>query len=78
MRGREDERVAAARATHAAGRFSEARWILAPVVDEGDASWNGVAEFRVHGLVSHHFLRDYAWTIDFARMTMTFVPPAPG
>ena len=42
------------------------------------AEWNEIAEFRVHGIVSHHFLRDYAWTIDFARMTMTFVPPAPG
>ena len=47
MRGREDERVAAARSAHAAGRFAEAR-------------------------------SDYVWTIDFARMTMTFVPPAPG
>jgi hypothetical protein len=42
------------------------------------AEWNEVAEFRVHGIVSHHFLRDYAWTIDFARMAMTFVPGAPG
>ena len=42
------------------------------------AEWNEIAEFRVHGILSHHFLRDYAWTIDFARMTMTFVPPAPG
>jgi hypothetical protein len=42
------------------------------------AEWNEVAEFRVHGSVSHHFLRDYAWTIDFARMAMTFAPPAPG
>jgi hypothetical protein len=42
------------------------------------AEWNEVAEFRVHGIVSHHFLRDYAWTIDFARMTMTFVAPARG
>lgn len=36
------------------------------------AEWNEVAEFRVHGIVSHHFLRGYAWTIDFSRMTMTF------
>jgi hypothetical protein len=42
------------------------------------AEWNEVAEFRVHGIVSHGFLRDYAWTIDFARMTMTFAPPAAG
>jgi hypothetical protein len=42
------------------------------------AEWNEIAEFRVHGIVSHHFLRDYAWTIDFARMVMTFVPGEPG
>ena len=42
------------------------------------AEWNEIAEFRVHGIISHHFLCDYAWTIDFTRMTMTFVPPAPG
>ena len=47
--GREDERVAAARAAHAAGRFAEARRILAPVVDEGDASLEvvrGMAELK--------------------------------
>ena len=37
LRGHEDERVAAARSAHAAGRFAEARSILAPVVEEGDA-----------------------------------------
>ena len=42
------------------------------------AEWNEIAEFRVHGIVSHGFLRDHAWTIDFARMAMTFVPGAPG
>jgi hypothetical protein len=40
--------------------------------------WNEIAEFRVHGSVSHHFLRDHAWTIDFARMLMTFAPGAAG
>jgi len=66
LRGREDERVAAARSAHAR------------VYGAFPAEWNEIAEFRVHGIVSHHFLRDYAWTIDFARMTMTFVPPTPG
>jgi Aspartyl protease len=42
------------------------------------AEWNEIAEFRVHGIVSHHFLRDHAWTIDFSRMAMTFGPRAPG
>jgi hypothetical protein len=27
------------------------------------------------GLVSHGFLRRYAWTLDFQRMTMTFALP---
>jgi hypothetical protein len=30
------------------------------------------AGFPIHGLVSHGFLRRYAWTIDFDSMTMTF------
>jgi Aspartyl protease len=42
------------------------------------AEWDEIAEFRVHGIVSHGFLRDHAWTIDFARMAMTFAPGAPG
>ncbi|MGH3028503.1 MAG: hypothetical protein ACRDMW_08105, partial [Gaiellaceae bacterium] len=49
LRGREDERVAAARSAHAAGRFAEARRIIAPVVDEGDASLEvvrGMAELE--------------------------------
>ena len=32
--------------------------------------------FPINGLVSHHFLRRYRWTIDFAGMTMTFEAPA--
>jgi Aspartyl protease len=42
------------------------------------AEWNEVAEFRAHGIVSHGFLHDHAWTIDFARMAMTFAPGAAG
>ena len=42
------------------------------------AEWNEIAEFRVHGIVSHGFLRDHAWTIDFARMAMTFASRTAG
>jgi hypothetical protein len=42
------------------------------------AEWNEIAEFRVHGIVSHGFLCEHAWTIDFARMAMTFAPGAAG
>ena len=40
--------------------------------------WHEIAEFEVHGILSHGFLRDHAWTIDFSRMAMTFGPGAPG
>ena len=49
LRRREDERVAAARAAHAAGRFAEARRTVAPVIEEGDASLEvvrGMAELE--------------------------------
>lgn len=39
---------------------------------------SGVANalgFPVNGLVSHGFLRRYAWTLDFERMAMTFAEP---
>ena len=32
--------------------------------------------FPIAGLISHHFLRRYRWTIDFARMSMWFEGPA--
>ncbi|MGH3022808.1 MAG: hypothetical protein ACRDNI_04055 [Gaiellaceae bacterium] len=37
--------------------------------------WREAAGFAIHGLVSHAFLRRYAWTLDFDAMTMTFVEP---
>jgi hypothetical protein len=37
--------------------------------------WAHSLGFAVHGLVSHGFLRRYAWTLDFERMTMTFASP---
>ena len=49
LRRREDERVAAARAAHAAGRFAEARRTVAPVIEEGNASLEvvrGMAELE--------------------------------
>ena len=35
-------------------------------------AWKDAAGFPIHGLVSHGFLRRYAWTLDFDAMTMTF------
>jgi hypothetical protein len=39
-------------------------------------AWRDAVGFPIHGLVSHGFLRRYAWTLDFDSMTMTFVPAA--
>ena len=39
-------------------------------------AWRAAAGFPIHGLVSHGFLRRYAWTLDFDAMRMTFVPGA--
>ncbi len=36
--------------------------------------WEELAGIRVHGLVSHGFLRRYAWTLDFDSLRMTFAP----
>jgi hypothetical protein len=37
-------------------------------------TWKEAAGFRIHGLVGHGFLREFAWTLDFESMTMTFAP----
>jgi hypothetical protein len=34
--------------------------------------WTEVTGVSIHGILSHGFLRRYAWTLDFERMTMTF------
>lgn len=34
--------------------------------------WTELGGVRIHGILSHGFLRRYAWTLDFERMTMTF------
>ena len=39
-------------------------------------AWREAAGFRIDGLVSHGFLRRYAWTLDFDSMAMTFVAAA--
>ena len=39
-------------------------------------AWREAAGFPIHGLVSHGFLRRYAWTLDFESMLMTFAPAA--
>jgi hypothetical protein len=65
------------------GRFPIARLGLGPLVERDTlgmygvfpAEWEQPAEFPIHGLISHNFLRNYRWTLDFAAMTMTFVAP---
>lgn len=62
------------------GRFPLRRVALGPL-SQHDASgvfgvfpdtWTELGGITVHGLISHGFLRRYAWTLDFERMTMTF------
>lgn len=62
------------------GRFPVAQVGLGPVVQSDltglygifPSEWSRALGFPVHGMVSHGFLRRYAWTLDFERMTMTF------
>ena len=62
------------------GRFPLSRVGLGPLAQD-DASglsgifpdeWTELGGVTIHGIVSHGFLRRYAWTLDFERMTMTF------
>ena len=63
------------------GRFGISRLGLGALVQHDLAGLYGAfpdelcgaaTGFPIHGLVSHHFLRHYRWTIDFAGMTMWF------
>ena len=62
------------------GRFPISRLSLGPLVQHDllgfygvfPDAWKQPAEFPIHGIVSHGFLRRYAWTLDFQAMTMTF------
>jgi Aspartyl protease/Tetratricopeptide repeat len=65
------------------GRFPLRRVGLGPLVHE-DASglfgifpdvWTDLGGIAVHGIISHGFLRRYAWTLDFERMAMIFADP---
>ncbi len=55
-------RIADARASGLYGVFPDA--------------WQELAGISVHGILSHGFLRHYAWTLDFDSMTMSFAAPA--
>lgn len=65
----------------ATGRFNIARLGLGPLVQENLKGEYGVVPpesywrlgFIQDGLISHQFLRQYAWTIDFGTMKMLFV-----
>jgi hypothetical protein len=62
------------------GRFPLERVALGPLV-QNDASglhgifpdlWTDLGGIAIDGILSHGFLRRYAWTLDFDAMTMTF------
>ncbi len=62
------------------GRFPVQRVGLGPL-SQPDASglfgvfpdtWTELGGITVHGILSHGFLREYAWTLDFETMKMTF------
>jgi predicted aspartyl protease len=66
--------------SHRFGRFPLRQVALGPLVQH-DASglygifpdlWTDIAGVSIQGILSHGFLRHYAWTLDFARMRMTF------
>ena len=62
------------------GRFPVRRLSVGPLVQRDlrgfygvfPDAWKQPADFPIHGIVSHGFLRRYAWTLDFQAMTMTF------
>jgi len=64
----------------ATGQFKIARLSLGPLIQEdlkGDYGANPPESywrlgFINDGIISHQFLKKYAWTIDFVRMRMTF------
>ena len=66
------------------GRFPVQRLALGPLVQHDLRGFYGVfpdgwkqpAGFPIHGIVSHGFLRRYAWTLDFQAMTMSFASAA--
>jgi hypothetical protein len=37
--------------------------------------WTELGGVAIDGILSHGFLRRYAWTLDFEAMTMTFSTP---
>jgi len=66
------------------GRFPVSRLGLGPLVQEDTSglygifpdAWRELAGVSIHGILSHGFLRRYAWTLDFDRMAMTFASAA--
>ncbi len=67
------------------GRFPIGRLAVGPRTQENATGlygivpeqWEEVGGISLHGLVSHGFLRRYAWTLDFERMELCFETPEP-
>jgi hypothetical protein len=65
------------------GRFPLSRVALGTLVQENASGlsgifpdlWTDLSGIAIHGILSHGFLRRYAWTLDFESMTMTFAAP---
>ena len=65
------------------GRFPLERVTLGPLVQHEASGlygifpdlWTELAGISVHGILSHGFLRRYAWTLDFDAMKMAFATP---
>jgi hypothetical protein len=66
------------------GRFPVRRLGLGGLVQQDTSglygvfpdAWREVGGISIHGILSHGFLRRYAWTLDFDRMAMTFASAA--
>jgi aspartyl protease len=73
----------AGRLTRRYGRFPLRQVGLGPLLQDEvlglygvfPDAWTEIAGIALHGIISHGFLRRYAWTLDFDAMTMGFALP---
>ena len=69
-----DVLMLAARIEYLFGRYERAEEFLHRVLEREPNNTGAAAKlgFIQDGLISHNFLRAYAWTLDFERMRMVF------